>query len=159
MNAQPQAEHEWLEQLVGEWTTEMTYSMGPGQPTTTQAGTETVRSLSVWVVCEATMPTPDGKPGQSVMTLGYDPAKGKFVGTFVGSMMTYLWLYEGGLDADRRVLTLEAEGPSMTEEGKTVKYRDAIEVVSPDHRVMTSRCPGPDGEWHLFVTTHYRRKA
>ena len=155
MNAQPQAEHAWLEQLVGEWDTEMTYSPGPGEPEATHAGTETVRSLSVWVACEGTMPMPDGKPGRTLMTLGYDLARGKFV----GSMMTYLWLYEGTLDAAGRVLTLEAEGPSMAEEGKTVKYRDAIEVVPPDHRVMTSRCPGPDGEWRLFVTTHYRRKV
>lgn len=159
MNAQPQTEHAWLEQLVGEWATEMTYTMGPGEPETTQAGAETVRSLSVWVLCEGVMPAPDGKSGRTLMTLGYDPAKGKFVGTFVGSMMTHLWLYEGTLDAAGKVLTLEAEGPSMVEECKTVRYKDAIEVVSPDHRVMTSRCPGPGGEWHLFMTAHYRRKV
>ncbi len=159
MHTEPQREHKWLEQLVGEWDTETTYSTGPGEPETTQAGTESVRSLSVWVLCEGTMPTPDGKPVRSVLTIGYDPAKGKFVGTFVASMMTNLWLYEGSLDAAGRVLTLEADGPSCSEEGATAKYRDAIEVVSPDHRVMTSRCLGTDGEWHLFVTAHYRRKA
>ena len=44
--------------------------------------------------------------GTTLMTLGYDPRKKRFVGTFVGSMMTNLWIYDGELDKDERVLTL-----------------------------------------------------
>ena len=32
-------------------------------------------------------------------TLGYDPAKKKYVGTFIASVMTHLWIYSGSLDA------------------------------------------------------------
>ena len=156
---EPRAEHAWLEQLVGEWETEMEASMGPGQPPVTHTGTETVRSLSVWVVCDGTTAMPGGGAARSVMTLGFDPARGKFVGTFVGSMMTNLWLYEGELDAAGRVLTLDAEGPSFADPAKAAKYKDAIEVVSPSHRVMTSRFLGDDGQWHLFMTAHYRRRG
>jgi uncharacterized protein DUF1579 len=46
------------------------------------------------------------------MTLGYDPEKKQYVGTWVGSMMSYLWVYDGSLDAEEKVLTLNAEGPS-----------------------------------------------
>lgn len=159
MHAEPQAEHQWLEQLVGEWDTEMEASMGPGQPPTRHAGTEAVRSLAVWVLCEGTSDGGGGGPHRTLMTLGYDPAKKKFVGTFVGSMMTNLWVYEGELDAARRVLTLDAEGPSFADPTKTAKYKDAIELVSPDHRVMTSRFQAEDGTWHHFMTAHYRRKA
>jgi hypothetical protein len=74
-NAEPQTEHKWLEQLVGEWTTEMEGSGGPDQPSVKHTGTETVRSLNVWVLCAGTMPVPDNSPGRTVMTLGYDPAK------------------------------------------------------------------------------------
>ena len=45
MHAEPQNEHKWLEQLVGEWTTEMEGSAGPDQPPVKHTGTETVRSL------------------------------------------------------------------------------------------------------------------
>jgi hypothetical protein len=102
---------------------------------------------------------PDGGQGRTVMTLGYDPAKKKFVGTFIGSMMTNLWVYEGGLDASGKVLTLDAEGPSFTDPTKMAKYKDTVEIVSPDHRTLSSRFQAEDGTWHHFMTAHYRRKA
>ncbi len=157
MHAEPQAEHKWLEQLVGEWTTEMEGSGGPDQPPVKHAGTETVRSLNVWVQCEGVMPGDVSM--KTVMTLGYDPAKKKFVGTFVGSMMTHLWVYEGELDASGKVLTLDAEGPSFADPTRTAKYKDTVEIVSPDHRTLSSRFQAEDGTWHHFMTAHYRRKV
>lgn len=156
MHAEPQKEHKWLEQLVGEWESRMEGSGPPGQPPVVHTGTESVRSLTVWVQCEGTMPGDVAM--KTVMTLGYDPAKKKFVGTFIGSMMTHLWVYEGELDASGKVLTLDADGPSFTDATKTTKYKDAIEIVSPDHRLLTSRFLGDDGEWHHFMTAHYHRK-
>ena len=32
MKAEPQKEHQWLQKLVGEWTSEGEADMGPGQP-------------------------------------------------------------------------------------------------------------------------------
>ncbi len=115
-------------------------------------------SLTVWVQCEGTSSMPDGSPARTVMTLGYDPARKKFVGTFVGSMMTHLWVYEGELDASGKVLTLDAEGPSFADTAKTAKYKDTIEFVSPDHRTLSSRYQGDDARWHHVMTAHYRRK-
>jgi hypothetical protein len=158
MKAEPLAEHRWLEQLVGEWETEMEASMGPGLPPEIHTGVETVRSLTVWVQCEGRSPLPDGGTATMVMTLGYDPAKKRFVGTFIGSMMTNMWVYEGELDAAGKVLTLDAEGPSFADPTKTAKYKDAIEIKNPDYRVLTSRYLGDDGQWHQFMTAHYRRK-
>jgi len=91
------------------------------------------------------------------MTLGYDPQKKRYVGTFIGSMMTHLWVYDGALDAAERVLTLDAEGPSMAAEGKMAKYQDVIELKSDDHRMLTSHVLGDDGTWHQFMTANYRR--
>jgi hypothetical protein len=81
------------------------------------------------------------------------------VGTWIGSMMTHLWIYEGKLDADKRVLTLEAEGPAMADDGTMASYRDVIEVVSNDHRILTSHMLGDDGTWQQFMTAHYRRTS
>ena len=152
-------EHRWLERFVGEWTFEMEADGPPGEPKHVERGRERVRSLrGVWIVCEATSETPDGGGStESVMTLGYDPAKGRVVGTFVGSMMPNLWLYDGELDAAANLLTLDSEGPSFTTEGETGKYRDTIELKSDDHRVMTSSYQGEDGSWTQFMTAHYRR--
>jgi hypothetical protein len=67
-------------------------------------------------------------------------------------------VYDGSLDAEEKVLTLNAEGPSCAGDGKLVKYKDAIEIKSHDHRVMTSHMLGNDGKWHPFMTANYRRK-
>jgi hypothetical protein len=82
----------------------------------------------------------------------------KYVGTWVASMMTKLWVYSGELDAAERMLTLETEGPDMVNEGKTTKYRDVIEFHSDDHRTLTSYALGEDGKWLPFMTAHYWRK-
>jgi len=37
------------------------------------------------------------------------------------------------------------------------KYKDIIEFVSDDHRVMT-QILDDDGTWHQFMTQHYQRK-
>jgi hypothetical protein len=92
----------------------------------------------------------------SIMTLGYDPARKRFVGTFVGSMMTHLWLYDGALDAAGKVLTLDSEGPNFTQDG-LAKYQDIIELVSDDVRTLKSQIQGDDGNWLHFMSVTYRR--
>jgi hypothetical protein len=154
--AESTAEHRWLQRLAGEWTFEMEAEAGPGEPPIRDTGTEQVRSLGdAWVMAESSGPMPDGTRVTNVMTLGYDPARQRFVGTFVSSMMTNLWVYAGTLDGD--LLALDTEGPSYTQEGRIVPYRDTIGLVSDDHRVHTSSYQRDDGEWHQFMTTHYRR--
>ena len=126
MKTEPRKEHQWLEQLVGEWAYDSKAACEPGKPEESFNGTETVRSLGgLWIVCEGQGETPGGGTATSMMTLGYDPSRGRYVGTWVGSMMTWLWLYDGSMDAEQKVLTLESEGPSFTE-GKSTKYRDVI---------------------------------
>jgi hypothetical protein len=158
MQAEAQKEHQWLQKLVGEWTYEGEATMEAGKPPEKSKGTESVRSVGgLWTVAEGEGEMPGGGTATTMMTLGYDPQKKRFVGTWLGSMMTYLWVYDGGLDAAERVLTLEAEGPSMAAEGKMAKYKDVIEIKSDDHRVLTSHMLGEDGKWQHFMTANYRR--
>jgi hypothetical protein len=159
MKVELQKEHHWLQKLVGEWTYEAEMSMGPGKPPVKSTGTESVRSLGgVWILAEGQGEMPGGGPATTVMSLGYDPQKKRVVGTWIGSMMTHLWLYDGALDAAEKVLTLDSEGPDFVNEGKMGKYRDLIELKSDDHRVQTSQALGADGKWFEFMTAHYRRK-
>ncbi len=159
IEAQVQKEHQWLQRLVGEWTYE-TEAAEPGKPPEKVSGTERVRSLGgVWIVAEGEGEMPCHGRATTLMTLGYDPQKKGYVGTWIGSMMTYLWVYDGALDAAGKVLTLDSEGPDMATEGKLAKYQDIIELVSDDHRMLRSRVLGDDGKWHQFMTAHYRRTA
>ena len=154
MRVEPQKEHQWLQQLVGDWTYEG--DMGEHKST----GTQSTRALGeVWVLAEGQGEITGGALGTTQMMLGFDPEKGRFVGTWIGSMMTNLWVYDGWLDESGKTLILEAEGPSMAGDGKTATYRDIIEVVSPDHHILTGNVQGEDGSWTQFMTTHYRRKG
>ncbi len=159
--AQPQEEHRWLQRLVGEWGSAWEALAEPGQPPMRFEGRETVRSLGgLWVVAEGRAGAPGGEEMTTITTLGYDPRKGRFVGTFIASMMTHLWVYQGVLDAERKILTLAVEGPNLATGGDTMAlYEDAIAFESEDHRVLTSRMLGDDGEWHKFMTAHYRRRT
>ena len=159
MNATSQPQHQWLRKLLGEWTYEHEAGCAPDKPREKVTGIERVRPLGeLWVLCEGAGDMPGGAgKAQMVMTLGFDSAKRRFVGTWVGSMMTYLWVYEGQLDDAQRVLTLNSEGPSFVSEGKTARYQDIIEFLSDDHRTLTSRSLGEDGKWHEFMVAHYRR--
>ena len=159
VKAAPQKERQWLQKLVGEWTYEGEGLTEPGKPPERFAGTESVRSLGgLWVLAEGRGEMPGGGPATTLMTLGYDPQKKRYVGTFIASMMSNLWVYEGALDAYERVLTLDTEGPNMSAEGQMAKYKDVIEFKSDDHRVLTSHMLGDDGKWHTFMTANYRRK-
>jgi hypothetical protein len=154
MKATLTAEHAWLQRLIGEWEAEM-----PGPDGTTSRGRETVRMLGpAWVLLEGSSQMPDGSPVQMLMTLGYDPAQQCFVGSWVGSMMNHLWVYRGGsLDAAQRLLSLPSEGPAFDSPGKMVRYRDEIEWVSDDERLLHGNMLGDDGSWQRFMTARYRR--
>ena len=159
MKAIPQKQHEWLRKLVGQWTYEHQCPAQPGKPPEKLTGSEIVRPLGeLWVLCEGRGKMPGAGEATTLMTLGYDPQKERFVGTWIGSMMTHLWVYDGELNAAATVLTLNAEGPSFTVEGKMAKYKDVIEFKGDDHRVLTSHTLSEDGKWQQFMTANYRRE-
>jgi hypothetical protein len=158
MQATLQKEHQWLDKFIGEWSYESECSMGPDQPLSKFKGTEVVRSLGgLWIVAEGEGEMPDGSLGQTIMTLGFDPQEDRFVGTFVGSMMTHLWPYNGSLDADEKILTLDSEGPNFSESA-IAPYKDIIEFVDNDHKILTSKILMDDGTWNHFMTAHYHRR-
>jgi hypothetical protein len=152
---EPQAEHRWLQKLVGEWTYETEHE---GVRAT---GTERGRSIGgLWVQLEGTGQMPGtSDPTTSVMTLGFDTATRRFTGTFVASMMTHQWLYDGALDTANDRLTLTSAGPSMTDEGKTALYQDVIEFQSDEQRTLTASMQQPDGTWQQFMIVSYRRTS
>ncbi len=160
MNPEPQAQHCWLQQMLGDWTCESTCDGEPGEPPMTGTGTEHVRALGdLWVLGEGTGTMPGGGDARMLITLGYDPEKQAFIGTWVGSMMANMWVYRGTLDTAEKVLTLETEGPSFTGDGRTAKYRDTITLLGPNERTLTSAGQQPDGSWKEFMKATYKRKT
>jgi hypothetical protein len=158
MKADVQKEHLWLQKLVGDWTFEAECMMGPGEPPVKTRSSNTARSLGgLWTMVEGEGESPDGTLVKSIITLGYDPDKKRFVGSFVASCMTHLWIYDGQLDESGKVLTLDTEGPNFSGDGSLSKYQDIVEIVDDNHWILRSRSLGADGKWVQFMEGHYRR--
>ncbi len=151
-------QHAWLHRLVGEWRVEMTSMNGVAQPPGTMPGSESVRRLGdAWVILDGRGVAPDNSPVQTQMTLGHDPMRGDYAGTWIGSMMNHLWVYRGALADDGRRLLLDSDGPAFDDPGRTERYRDIIEIVSNDERLLHGNLLRPDGQWLHFMTARYTR--
>lgn len=153
----PTEDHKWLQRLVGEWTYSGEMKMGEEQMKS--SGIETIKAFGdYWTVGEmgGQMPGTETKT-ESVITLGYDPTKQKYVGTFISDMMGFMWIYEGSRKGD--VLTLDAEGPSFKGDGSMAKYQDIIEIKSAKEYVLSSQVLGEDGKWTPFMSMTFTRKS
>ncbi|MEZ6069210.1 MAG: DUF1579 domain-containing protein [Pirellulales bacterium] len=154
----PTEQHQWLEKFVGQWDITSKGMMGPDQPPMECSAVMKSKMLGgFWVVTETDGETPGGK-FTSLQTIGYDPAKQVYVGTWVDSMTNHLWHYEGSVDESGKTLTLEAEGPNFMTGGATAKFRDSYEFKSPDEIIARSSIQGEDGKWITFMTGTATRK-
>jgi hypothetical protein len=154
----PQKEHEWLQQFLGEWEMDSECMPIAGQPPFKSKMQEKVRSIGgFWVMSEGEMEMM-GMKSSIVMTLGYSPEEKKYIGTWTDSMQPHMWHYEGSVDATGKILTLEADGPSMLKPGTTAKYRDVTEFKSKDERVFSSYIQNEKGEWVKMASGIAKRK-
>ena len=151
----PEKEHEWLQQMAGEWDTEGEFVVEPGKPPIKNKGTESSRLLGGFWISSEHKGEFLGAPFTGMLTLGYSPEKKKYVATWIDSTGSHMWHYLGSLDAGGKKLTLETEGPGH--DGKTAKFREAIEIQDKDHKVFTSSTE-KDGAWVTFATIRYTRK-
>ncbi len=156
MFVKKQAEHAWLDQFVGTWNFVNECEMGDGKTNQTM-GTAICRSLGgAWLVVENFWEGPEGTTASTLTTLGFDPAQNRYVGSFVGSMMAYIWPYLGSLEDGKR-LPLYSEGPKFDGSGRCA-YRDTYLAVDGDTWVFTGELQNDDGQWVQFMTQKHTRK-
>lgn len=157
MHFEPTKEHLWLKRYLGEWTSVSECAGEPGGEPMKMEGRETVRAIGdLWIQGEGRGEMPGGGKATMFITVGFDPERGRFVGTWVGSMMTHMWVYEGWLEGED-TLILEAVGPRMDQPDKTTKYRDITEFKGPDERIFRGMILQDDGSWQQMMTATYRR--
>ena len=155
---EPVEQHRWLHRLVGAWAFEGELPAPPGQPPQTFAGTEMVRRLGdLWIVGEGENALPEGGAMLTMVTLGFDPGGNSFLGTFVCSGFTHMWLYRGRLENGGKTLVLATEGPDMETGSGMAAFEDIMTIEDADHRTLTSRMLGRDGQWRQMVSMRYRR--
>jgi len=153
----PAKEHELLAQFAGEWESTAKTVPAPGQEPMVCTGMENAKMVGgFWLVGQGEGEMM-GQKMASLLTIGFDPKTKKYVGTFVCSMDSTMWKYEGAMDATGKKLTLETEGPSPVD-GKLTKFREVLELVDQDHKTFTSYMVDDQGKETKFVVMEYRRK-
>lgn len=158
MGTKPVREHQWLQNLVGEWRVEAEMYMGPGQSAQKSKGTESVQSVGgLWAFGEGKSTMPDGTAMNHYSALGYDVSFNEYRGCWFASMSSHLWKQVGELSGDGKVMTLSCVGPNMEKDGETANYRDVIEILDADHRTVTSYGQQENGDWQEFMKLHYTR--
>jgi hypothetical protein len=151
----PSPEHEVLKMEEGVWDTTVRILAPEGA--IEGKGTENNRLLKggLWLLGDYEDADPNGFFGHAI--LGYDPAKKKFVGSWVDNMSTYIAPMEGDYDAKTktRTMTVESLDP-MT--GKPMKQKH-VTVYKGDAREFAIYVPGPDGkDMKILEMTAKRRK-
>ncbi len=153
---EPTAEHQWLQQFVGKWESDIEIYMDPDSPPMRAQVTETYRSLGgFWVVGDIVSRTPE-MPFSGLYTIGYDPEKEVYVGTWIESMTSNLTTYEGTVDSDGTILVMETEAPCPMRQGRVMPFRETTEFINENHRVSTTEI-FEDGEWIPNVKIESRR--
>lgn len=134
---------DWLRQFEGNWAT-------------AQQGTMRSNVVGeIWIVSELSFQS----RMSAVQTIGYDAKKKQFTGSWIDSTSSYIWQYTGSLDAAGNRLSLETEGPDLSDPTKNRRYRDNYEFVSEDEILAVSEMLNDAGEWQTFSTSKMTRSA
>ena len=124
------------------WDATVEMFMAPGAPPALSKGTETVTMMGgFWQLSEFKSEMM-GQPFEGRGTMGYDPAKKKYVGTWVDTMTPGYYTVEGTYDAATKTLTGVMEGPDPS--GQVAKTKETTVWKDADTRVFTMYAP--DGQ-------------
>ncbi|WP_422928673.1 DUF1579 domain-containing protein [Singulisphaera sp. PoT] len=108
----PTAEHKILATEEGTWDADIkSYPNGPDSQPMASKGVEvnTVLTGGLWVASTFRSDF-GGMPFEGRGQFGYDPAKKKYVGTWIDSMSPSLSVLEGSYDAKTKTLTFTGDG-------------------------------------------------
>jgi hypothetical protein len=152
----PGPEHKILADDVGTWDATVEMWMAPGAAPVVSKGVEKVRMLGgFWQVSDFEG-TFMGQPFQGLGQVGYDPAKKKYVSTWIDTWSTAFSNGEATYDSAAKTMTGAMEMPGQ--DGKLTKVKETT-VWKGDTRVFTMSAPGPDGkEVPTMRITYTRRK-
>jgi hypothetical protein len=152
----PAPEHELLKQFVGTWEATVKSYMAPGQSNESK-GTERNRTGmgGLWLIQDFRADFM-GQPFQGHGFIGYDPAKKKYVGTWIDSMQTFILITEGTFDDTHKIFTQTAEGPDPT--GKMTKWKMVTVFKDADHHEFTMSSLGEGGKDKTEMVISYERR-
>jgi len=98
-----------------------------------------------------------GMPFHGMGSTGFDPQKGKYVGTWIDSMSPTLMVLEGDFDAAGKVLTMSGTAPGY--DGKPAVHRMVTTHVDAKTNRFEMFVTGSDGKEMKMLSITYTRRA
>ncbi len=151
---QPTAEHKLLKDHAGTWKVACKFYMDPSQPPMETNATERIDMVGEFWTVSRFETSMMGAPFTGSATLGYEPSSGKFVSTWVDSMMPVLCTLSGKQKGD----TIHLEGAFLScATNSVLKHRATEKHISKNERIFEMFCTMPDGTEVKMMTNHYKR--
>lgn len=152
----PGPEHQKLAALAGTWEGTVE-TVGPDGKPMQFKGTAVLKLdfNGFWLIEDFTadfMGMPFHGHGQH----GFDPARGKYVSSWIDSMSPSLTVIEGTMDKAGKVLTLSGKTTGM--DGKPAEMRETLTLVDANTYTLEMHTVGGDGKDEVMKIT-YKRTA
>jgi len=129
----PGPAHKALDSLVGEWNIEGQCWMSPDGPPTVNKGTASVRwILDGRFVQEDFKGEFMGKTFQGIGITGYDNMKKKYIGSWIDSMSTGMFISEGTADAEGKEFTFQGKMDDPMTGQRNKPYKFVVRILDPN---------------------------
>lgn len=155
---EPTAEHQRLSRLAGTWDAAMEHMGEDGKPVKSTGVSVRKMPLGGFWLMDNFQAKFMGMDFRGMGTTGYDPAKKKYVATWVDSMTPSLMVMEGTYDKSGKVLTMTGKGPNF-DGTALVQHRHVITTKGANKEVFEMFVAGPDGKDIPTMTITYTRRV
>lgn len=157
--SKPLKEHEVLKHDAGTWDGAIKIYSDPNADPIQSKGVETNELLpgGLWVISRFDGDFA-GQPFQGRGQTGYDPAKKKYVMSWVDSMVPTMTLMEGTYDEAKHTMTFLGDMPGP--DGKPTKTKIVSTFKGKDEKAFEMSVANPAGEgWVKMMEISYKRRS
>jgi hypothetical protein len=153
----PGKPHEALTEMTGNWHTLTQHFMTPGQPPVESEGTcEQTMLLGGRYLQQEFHGDMMGAPFSGIGITGFDNQSQKYVSTWIDSMSTRIFYFEGTADADSRIITQECRSEDPIKGPMT--WRSVTRVVDRDTHTFEMYGTDKSGREEKMMAIRYTRK-
>jgi Protein of unknown function (DUF1579) len=153
----PGAPHRLLASMAGSWTTMTKSWMEPGKPPMESAGTcEQKMILGGRYLYQEFSGDMMGMPFTGIGITGYDNHKQRYVSTWMDSMSTGIYFFEGLSGADDKTITMECRADDPVR--GPMKWRSVTKILDHNtHRFKMYGTDKSDKEQKMMEITYSRK--
>ena len=154
----PGVGHKLLESMAGSWDTKTKSYLEPGKPPIESTGTcEQKMILNGRFLHQEFSGDMMGAPFIGIGVTGYDNHKKKYVSTWMDSMSTGIYYFEGAADPDGKIMTQECLGDDPVR-GPMV-WRSVTKIVDDNTHLFEMYGTDRSGNEGLMMEITYTRRS